>query len=536
MRFLLCRTNIRSVPWLWGLAVAVLLTGGMVFADFSIVDDHREALWLGSNGSLPFSRIWPYLLETEVGSLGSGGRFRPIFILYLELEAWLLGDRPGLYHALRVLYFGLFLGAAGRIAVRCIGLLPALAMVIGIAGLGFWSNLWTLSFGPAEQLAILGISLVLIACDAIVPRLVSGERIPGWALPVASFGTAIAAGSKENFIFLLVALGPLALAMAAMRRLRLVSAILALPPLIVPVLVIYSLRSAARNSRDLYGVDNSIIHRLAELVALPQLLAQPFFVPFALAAAVLAVPLSLLAYRRSPLPRQQRNWAILVFLGFTGFLALYVLWELFFYNGRLPSDIRYDFPILLLPPSIALGFAAFIRYALLPGGGRRWHYVQLAFLALMVLYLPHFHLTFSLPKEVKIAVARTTAFRHDFSVLRTVAAVHPDWPIILEPNSPWDYEVVTSFNVWQRFFKSTNPLLLRVEIAPKDINGKFEQWLTDQMQILGTMGLTGKLQALPDPTSLARLDGHCFGVGYWRPIVSPCVPLDFRPERYIPHG
>jgi hypothetical protein len=530
------QTSICSVPWVWGLTLAVILTGGMVMADFCVVDDWWEARWLGDSDGFPFSKIWPALLETEVGHLGSGGRFRPFFFVYLELEAWLLGDRPSLYYALRVLYFGLFLGVASRVAARCIGLLPALALVAGIAGLDFWNNFWTLSFGPAEQLALLGISLFLIAGDAIVPRLVAGGRISNWALPVASLGTAIAAGSKENFIFLLAALGPIVLAMAVTRHLRPVSTILALPPMIVPVLVIYSLRSAAGNSQDLYGVENSISHRLAELLALPLLRAQPFFVPFALAAVVISVPLSLFAYRRSLLSRPQLDRAILVFLGFTGFMALYVLWEVFFYNGRLPSGIRYDFPILLLPPSIALGFAAFIRYALLSNGGRRWRYVQLAFLALMALYLPRFHLTFSLPRAVKVAIARTTAFRHDFSALRTVAAVHPDWPIVLEPNSPWDYEVVYSFNVWQRFFKVTNPLLLRVEIAPKDINGKFEQWLTDQMRTWGTMGLTGKFQALRDPESLAGLDTHCFGVGYWRPIVSPCVPLDYRPERYIPHG
>jgi hypothetical protein len=44
-------------------------------------------------------------------------------------------------------------GALWRIAARCIGLTPALVFVTGITGLRFWSNLWTLSLGPLEQLA-----------------------------------------------------------------------------------------------------------------------------------------------------------------------------------------------------------------------------------------------------------------------------------------------------------------------------------------------------------------------------------------------
>jgi hypothetical protein len=306
MKRCLWRTSVRSAPWVWGIVLAVTLTGGMVLADFCIVDDWLVAHWLGGSRDFPFSRIWPALLDTEVGSLGSAGRFRPIFFLYLELEAWLFGDRAILYQALRVLYFGLFLGAVGRVAVRCTGLLPALALVAGIAGLGFWSDLWTRSLGPAEQLAIVGISLLLVAYGTIVPCLVSGRSVPAWTLPVASLGTAIAAGSKENFIFLLAVLGPVALVMAMTRRLHLISAILALPPLIIPALVIYALHSIAGNSQDFYGVDNSITHRLAEMLALPQLTAQPFLVPFAIAASVLAVPLSLFAYRRSPLPRPQR--------------------------------------------------------------------------------------------------------------------------------------------------------------------------------------------------------------------------------------
>ena len=67
-------------------------------------------------------------------------------------------------------------------------------------------------------------------------------------------------------------------------------------------------------------------------------------------------------------------------------------------------------------------------------------------------------------------------------------------------------------------------------------NDTFEQWLTDQMRTWATVGLPGTFQPLPDPASLAGLDGCCFGIGYWRPIVSPCTPLEFRPQRYLPRG
>ena len=402
MQFSWWKPNINLIPWIWGLALSTILTGRMVLADFSLTDDHWAVFYLGETGRFPFSKIWSELLATEVGNLGSAGRFRPVYFLHRELEAWLFGDYPSLYHALRVLYFGMFLGITCRLATRCIGLVPALVLVTLAAGLGFWSDIWVFSLGMSEQQAFLGISLFMIACGAIVPRFVSGEDIPAWALPIASLGTAIAAGSKENFVFLLAILGAIATAMAITRRLRVASAIVALPPLAVPVLVLYALASDAGNTVDFYGADNSVAHRFAEM------LGRPLFVLFAFAAVLLAVPLAWLGYRRSSLPQPLRSRAVLVFIGFTVFLAAYILWELFFYNGRLPSGIRFDFPILLLPPSIALGFAAFIRYALLPGGGLRSYSIQVAFIALTAIYLAYFRLPFSLPRHVDAAIARTT--------------------------------------------------------------------------------------------------------------------------------
>jgi hypothetical protein len=534
MRYRRWNRLIKLIPWIWGLGLAVILMGRMVLADFCIIDDHWEAFWLGETHSFSFSKIWPAALSSELGSLGSGGRYKPVWIFYIELETWLFGDRPSLYHAVRILYFALFFGALGRIAAGCIGLAPALVFVTGITGLRFWSNLWTLSLGPLEQLAAAGIALLMVGYYAIVRRYVSGEDIPGWALPTASLGTAIAAGSKENFVFLLGIFGAVAISLAITRRLHVASAILALPLLVVPALVLYALASAAGNSQDYYGVDNSVAHRLSPLLDLRQVLDRPFFVPFMLAAVLLAIPLAWLGYRRSLLPRPQRSRATLVFLGFIGFLAGYTLWELFFYNGRLPSGTRYDFPILLFPPSIILGFAAFARYTLLVSRGWGWRSVQFAFIALTAFYLAYFRAPFSLRKDVNVAVARTTAFRHDFNVMRTTTSIHSDWPVVLEPNSPWDFEVVHTFHVWETFFGISNPIMLRVEIASEGLT-KFEQWLVGEMEHWAAAGVNGSFQPLSDPATLEERNGHCFAIGFGHPIVSHCVSLDFAPNRYIPH-
>jgi len=526
----------RLLPYAWGMALAVVLTGGMIHAKFCIVDDHYEASWLGARHVFSFSQIWPALLRSEVGHLGSGGRFRPIYILYLELETWLLGDRVSLYHAARVIYFGLFLGAMTQAATRCIGLVAALALVLAVSGLHFWDNLWTLSFGPAEQIAIVGVSLLIVAGEAIIPRLTSGDRVPGWALPLASIGVAIAAGSKENFVFLLVVLGGLALALALARNLRRGPVVMAAPPLVIPALVAYDLLTAARAKQDFYGADNSIGHRLSQLLSLPQMATPPFLLPSALAGLVLAAIVAAIACKASPLPVQQRQRAILVLLGAVAVLAVYVMWEIFFYDGRLPSGIRYDFPSLLLPLAMILAIAGFSRYSIFPRGGWRWQIAKSALAVLAGLYLYQCGITFSLPAAVDAAVARTTSFASDFEAMRRIASRHPDWPIVLEPNSPWDFEVVQSFAAWATYFGVPNPVLLNVRVPAKAIADGFERYLTDTMRGWAEQGYPGIVGALRDPRSLDSLGRRCFAIGFWQPASSPCVPLSFHPGRYIPHG
>ena len=103
----------------------------------------------------------------------------------------------------------------------------------------------------------------------------------------------------------------------------------------------------------------------------------------------------------------------------------------------------------------------------------------------------------------------------------------------MEPNRPWDYMVAVTFHEWARFFGISNPIMLRVEVETplKDLT-KFDQWLVDQMQQWGTAGANGGLQPLPDPAVPEKFNGQCFAVEVWRPIVSPCVRLDFVPSRY----
>lgn len=518
-----------SLPFIVGLSLAVLLAWRMIYADFCIIDDYVQVLWITPGSILHPSNFWSSLLQTEVGHLGSGGRFRPTYFAYLELETWLFGDRPDIFHAIRILYFGLFLGACGKAAAKSIGLIPSLIIVALIAGFAFWNNLWTWSLGPAEQIAVLGVSLVILAYSTIVSRLVKDEPIPFWALPLAGVGTAIAAGSKENFAWLFAPLLFAAAVMLMRRRMSVLSAALTLPTMTIPILVVYALLSASRNVQDFYGADNSVVHRLSVL------LTQPVLSGIAFGSLLFAVVIVIIAYRHAQKPRDAFNRGAAAFLAVVLFLALDILWEIFFYDGRVPSGIRYDFPIMLLPIAIGVSFAGFVRFAFedLP-------LVKLAvtLLAIGVTAFEVFHSghAYSLPQASAMARERTQAFRRDWQRMRTLVDVHPNWPIVLEPYLPWDGEPIDSFYKWEDFFSVKNPILVGDTIPAGNLHNSFER---DYANTIKGWSLKGKpesrLRALPDPKALVALNGQCFAIGFYRPPVSPCTPLPFHPERYIPH-
>lgn len=508
----------------FGFALAFALTWPLLLGGFSIVDDHVEVAWL--NERLSNTPIWPALLHIKIGALANTRRFRPLYDVYLQLETWLFGDRPALYHLMRILYLGMFLGSVGWATARCIKPIFAYALMVVIAGLTFSADMWCHSLGPAEQLASVGVCLVLIAGTKIIAQVDADRTVPNWALPMASLGAALAAGAKENFIFLSGATVVFVLVLAATRKLRPLAAVLAVPPLIVPAFNLSALAAAGKKPTDFYGVDNSVAHRLLALVQ------QPIFLIFALGAVGLAAWLCLYAERHSPLERKRLQREILMFFALTAFLAAYMIWEVFFYNGRLPSGIRYDFPIALLPLAIAVAFAGFIRSTAIDFDrlSRRRAWAGLAVLAAG--YLLTFHVTFALPSAAVRSAVGSNLFRKDFLATRAIAAKHPNWPLVLEAESPWDFEKVATFDAWARHYGVLNPVELRIEIPPEKIHGGFEQWLTDRMKQWSLEGVPGKFGASPDPGELVKLGGQCFAIGVSSPPISPCERLPLMQWRY----
>jgi hypothetical protein len=102
-----------------GLILSLFTIGGTLSMGFSNIDDHEQLGWIGPDGRVPTARLADILLSTEVGYFAtrcmgdapcSRGRFRVVYYAFRIGEAWVFGDSPALYFALRIGIFALFLG------------------------------------------------------------------------------------------------------------------------------------------------------------------------------------------------------------------------------------------------------------------------------------------------------------------------------------------------------------------------------------------------------------------------------------------
>jgi hypothetical protein len=517
-----------------GLGLSVILTGRLALVGFSILDDHHLIGWLGPKHHLPLEKFWSTLISTEIGEFGTGARFRPVFYSILICQAWLWGDNPGGYHVVKIIWFAVFLWSVVWAAYRSIGVIAGLAIVFMVVNLKMWGDIWTYSSFVAEQPAVFGIALVVFGFGLAFDWFASGckTRIDR-ALLLAGIGCLIAVGSKENFMFLL---GPyLGLLAFAWWKRAVGSAALsaALVLLLLDAVICYGIIVPNwGRPTDVYGIDNSIAHRFAVLRSSPLIWIA---MPSAAVGALIAV--WALWSNMSANSAELRKTACVggLLLG----AGIYLAWEIFFYDGRLPSGMRYDFPSKLIGPVIAGSIFFLLAQALAPSNeiGRqiRPAALGLIFALIVVIWDAVFTKQRILPivDSVSHAYSRTQAMMTDLGAARDLTVQHPHWPVIVSPAYPFDFEPVFTLPLWFKQAGVQNPITVLASIDPQDIKSPFERSLVDQMQSWSSMGAPGRFEARNFQVENAEAQGHCYEVAFVKPVTA-CVLLPYRPQAYLP--
>ena len=244
------------------LGYATYLLSGNFRTPFGPIDDHEPLSWLETDSSLPLSGVLHVLLNrTEIGNFGDTVRFRPAYYFVRASQASLLGDNPTLWYASSFAIFVLTVALLGVLTWLWVSLGIGrsrphieylIAFAVPVVGVILFGSLraWTgviARLGPSELLAILGLTLVLLASTLLV---VSSSS--WWWLP-ALIGNFLAVGSKENFLpIVLVPVGVGLFRFARTRRARgLIPVAVSLLTMFIVVLGVSS--TAGLNGTDVYG-------------------------------------------------------------------------------------------------------------------------------------------------------------------------------------------------------------------------------------------------------------------------------------------
>lgn len=417
-------------PWQLLLLITAVITAfywPVFTAEFGITDDHEIMAFL-SGGRLSLADVWLRLIaDTEAGRPFDSGRYRPAYYLLRLVETWAWAETVTLWYIARLLIFIYLAYEAIRLVQRLMG--PGYAITFFLTML--FSRVFVDTFGrlgPSEAYAALGCALCLTAA-----RRISAKNFGAAEGLLVALGTFIAVGSKENFVFLLL---PLAMVLVALNR----------PPH-MPARA-FALVSFAASLAIWSAVLPGTFGRGAtiyadELPTLALLNSHPVATSLAIAAiagVVLIVAAKLILSNRWLARLDDKNRETLMWAGL--FVAAIVL-QLLVYREFFTKN-RYGFPAIPMLVFLALlvvsRLHAMLRDRQWPDAVRRWAPVAAAALVIGATIVPETKAWTRLNNWV----GDTHKFQERYSALRDALRAKPDAGVALIVHSSRAYEPVAS--------------------------------------------------------------------------------------------
>lgn len=457
------------------LALCLLLYGGWLEAQWSIIDDHELFFYLDGRSRLGFlEALRAFAGHYEVGGVAANSlaRFRPGYYLVRFAGLWLFGGEAAWWNRLDFALLALSLCLAALALRRFLGLAGALLATVACLSLPFWPGM-LFSNLQQESVALLGLCLcahgLTRAFGAQAASLPGGPEPgpPAWAWVEACGGAVLAMALKENFL-LLAPILPCA-ALLAKRRGALpgkaalcVAAALAYAALAVAVLAVL----LARQGADMYANPVSAASRLpfllpglarfADLAALAWTL--PGLAPF--------LALGLHANRRDRYPSLRRDLARTA-LALTACAFAFVS-QYAFYNGQIPlGGHRYDFPALLAPPGAGLALAWLAARCLRHSGPRPLRRSAPVLLCAALAAFAAAHGFDDWRSQLRLALDKTQIFEARLGAVALLAKAEPNRPLVLFARNPDSIEAVDSVIVFLRKrFGVANPIFLDYQGPP----------------------------------------------------------------------
>lgn len=503
------------------------LWGENLRAGWWIIDDHETLRLIGSGASplerlFQFPNLWGY---GEVVPFASP-RFRPIFWIFQSLEGVVWGAQPLLWYLFRTGVFILACTVCYRLLKPLLGTLNSILFTLLLASFSFWSDIFT-RLGPAENYALLGLTGYALASVSLLRHYREDAPAPSrrvyaaWVLFGAS--SIIAMGAKENFVWLLLANAALFGYLIFKRRRSIFGmAVLALSTGFGLLSLATVFFTNTIRGFDVYGNSGGLSDRFATTFAAVQrnVISLPALAALGGLLMVLGIG-TVVLYRagdREGLARLGKG-VLLSALVAGGLAAVYVS-QLYFYNGALPTNTRYDLPGVLIPPFVGLIGVVLILLIVRLTVKQPYYDMLVALVPAVCLGGILLATGFDNARQASHAnVERTRQFDAALSQIQLVALANPQVALVLDTHSGLDYEASYSVVRFLRRRGVENPIFLRYSgTGQPDATNPLEKILAQRIYELAQ----GKQTSDAYRPFQDFADRRCFGISFSGETEPPC--------------
>jgi len=437
----------KIIPWIVFAIFGYFLVGNNFSAKLGMIDDHEIALFLGSDGQVTAREFIPTILSTEVGKWGSYLRYRPSYYTLRVLETALWRDNATLWYVSRYVILVIAMWLGWRVLGHYFPEIVSYVFIFYLMTIPFWTDLLT-RLGPSEIYGLVAI-----------PLFIYGTIHTKWWMIV--LGYVVAVGAKENFLILF----PIVLLYGGYRAYTKVISrkeIFALLTMITYTLfIVGAIQTAtAKSGADIYGATISYSDRLAKLYSYKRYIVESRHLQLALAIFIAgSVKLVIDMYKKGALSLRKNvvgNHLVVATLVGIAILSQYV-----FYDSNIPSNIRYDYPVMLLFPILQM-VAVSLLIKLLP---KKMLGIKCSVVIYFVLLLGMVTLIYrrgygDIQVKAQQSALGSQRFENQLKLIQETAQLHPESTLVFVSDRYFSFEPIISVGRFLRARKINNTLVL----------------------------------------------------------------------------
>lgn len=532
--------------------VAVVFWRKDLQAKWGLIDDHEIMSYLGEDKTLSLQEIPETLFKTEVGAAGDSVRFRPVYYSLRLIETSIWGYNYSLWYITRIALFATSFAIVWITLKKYFGFILGGLIPLSLALENYWLDIFA-RLGPSEPYTVLGLAIFtwgfMRYYNFLKSETKSQTKIKSVVYSLAiALGVITCVGSKENFIFLPLLNLLLVAYMCKRKKIDWIFIVSTICATIFSLGVYYAIFVAvSKTGADIYGNDTSFGARAyMTMKFIPQAVQNLHVIVILIATGI--VHLVFKHFSKIKDNKYQLYWSVWLFVLIVLILLMY-LSQYFFYNGVWPTGSRYDFPGEMCDKLIVVCFLYYLKKIFDRFGlketvkeiavhgthylrqvlGKIWTNRIISEVVIIMLLLGSILMSDPVSKYHNIQAGAnrnaivTASFTNTLSSTIEFIKANPDFIIIYDSYSVWDYEPVTSVGRYLRANEINKPVYLRLNnYSPDTVREGLEHRLASELLTISLNGGEFGGQTIIKYQDLIDDSGKCIVLSFNHVANSKC--------------